>query len=127
MIMKNVSRDIDQVYYYTKVLIYRLMTACRAICEDERRTIEHQQNDEDEELPREDINKLLPELALIEYVFQIDLLMTFAFFAELFESIPTPSHYDNAVWPIPYDFTPDNVYDNGKYDINLTFGKQAPK
>lgn len=69
-------------------------------------------------------SKLLPEAALIDYVLKTEQNFHIQDFANRFELVPEFEHYDEQVWPIPYDFTPNNVYDWGRYDINLVFGKQ---
>lgn len=75
----------------------------------------------------DDVVKVLPEVALIEYVLNIEQLLTINEFGELFDFIPQFQYYDELVWPVPFDFTPDNVYDWGRYDINLIFGRQKSK
>lgn len=124
--MKNVSRDIDQLHYYAQLMVKRIMTVCEAIIHDDEMSDQHN-SEEDGAYEPVDFQKLLPEVSFIEYVLQIDQLMAMRLFLNLFEMVPPFEHYDEKVWPIPYDFTPNNVYDNGKYDINLIFGKQAPK
>lgn len=132
LIMKSAGRDFDQMQYHVQMMVKRITNLCQVVAQNDVGTTQHRQDsdeDADDELPFEpiDVQKLLPEVALIEYVLQVDLLMTLKQFLDIFEFIPPFEHYDEKVWPIPYDFTPDNIYDNGKYDINLIFGKQAPK
>lgn len=70
-----------------------------------------------------DYKKCLPEAALIDSVLKSNQLQSVTEFANQFGQIPEFFHYNEYVWPIPYDFVPDNVFDWGKYDINLTFKK----
>lgn len=128
VIMKSVGRDFDQQLYYVQLMVKRITTVCKVISQNERGIAAQKDEEDDDAFPFEpvDVQKLLPEVSLLDYVLQIDHLMTIDKFFSLFESVPAFEHYDEKVWPIPYDFTPNNIYDNGKYDINLIFGKQAP-
>lgn len=128
--MKSVGRDFDQQLYHVQLLVKRMTTVCKVIAENDRGMTQPEHEEEDDDyVPFEpiDVQKILPEVSLLDYVLQVDHLMTMDTFFSLFESVPSFEHYDEKVWPIPYDFTPNNIYDNGKYDINLIFGRQAPK
>lgn len=116
LIIKNPGRTFESLQYYNQMLIKRVMSVCEKISAAE--------------MPFEpknlldDVVKVLPEVALIEYVLNIEQLLTVSEFGELFDFIPQFQYYDELVWPIPFDYTPDNVYDWGRYDINLIFGRQ---
>lgn len=131
LIMKGVGRDFDHQLYYVQVMVKRITYVCKVMAQHDQVSLQlqHENTEDDDEMPVEtiDVQQLLPEVAILDYVLQIDHLMTLDTFLALFESIPAFDHYDEKVWPIPYDFTPNNIYDNGKYDINLIFGKPAPK
>lgn len=116
LIIKNPERNFDSLQYYNQMIIKRVMSVCEMIF-----TAEHPF---DPNNLGDDIVKLLPEVALIEYVLNIEQLLTITEFGELFDFIPQFEYYDELVWPIPFDYTPDNVYDWGRYDINLIFGRQ---
>lgn len=125
--MKSVGRDFDQQLYQVQLLVKRITNICKVMSQNDSIDTERQQDDDEISLEPIDVNKLVPEISLLEYVLQINHLMTVENFFSLFDSVPAFEHYDEKVWPIPYDFTPNNIYDNGKYDINLIFGKQASK
>lgn len=128
--MKNASRNIDQLNFHTILLIKKIMTACQLIAENEEIKRQLTEDDEppavDDDTQMSELKKILPEVALIDYVLETEQLLTFDECIKIFEYIPEYVYYHDLVWPIPYDFTPDNVYDNGKYDINLIFGNKAP-
>lgn len=45
-------------------------------------------------------------------------------YSQMICEIPENSNYGESVWPVPFDFTPNNIFDWGPYDINLTFGNK---
>lgn len=116
LIIKSAQRDFESLQFNNNLLIKRVHDACTFIAE-------YPDDCEGIHLTGE-INKLLPEVSLIEYVLQTEQLMAFHEFESLYGLIPTYEYYDEGVWPVPSDFTPENVYDWGLYDINLIFGRQ---
>lgn len=125
LILKNSGRDYDQLQSYNRLLIKKVTTICHQLAQNSHDdTIGSNQK---KLLLALEYSKLLPESALIDYVLKTEQNITVQDFARLFENIPAFVHYDEQVWPIPYDFTPNNVYDWGRYDINLVFGKPKPK
>lgn len=69
-------------------------------------------------------NKLLPDKAHLEFVLNITKLMTLVDYSNLYGKLPHIDKYKEVVWPLPFDFVPNNVFDWEKYDINLTFGNK---
>lgn len=67
--------------------------------------------------------EFIPQIDLIDFVLNIDLLQNLSDFSKLYGNIPDHYNYNDHVWPIPQDLTPNHVYDWNKYDVNLTFGK----
>lgn len=116
LIIKNPERNFESLQYYNQMLIKRVMYVCEKISTAEQPVDPSNLGD--------DMVKLLPEVALIEYVLNIEQLLTIIEFGELFDFIPQFQYYEELVWPIPFDYTPNNVYDWGRYDINLIFGRQ---
>jgi hypothetical protein len=43
-------------------------------------------------------------------------------FAEIYGKIPSHVCYAENVWPVIFDFIPNNVFNWQRYDINLNFG-----
>lgn len=64
--------------------------------------------------------ELLPQTELIEKILRISSLQTISEFADIYCCVPEFFDYQTNVWPHPYDFLPDNVFDWGKFDVNLT-------
>lgn len=70
-----------------------------------------------------EMSKWMPETALLDYFSQLTCIMNLS---ELYDTINLNAefyHYDENIWPLPFDYLPEDVFDNGKYDINLTFGQ----
>lgn len=67
-------------------------------------------------------NKILPEVLLLDYILDVNALPSIDEYSRIYCHIPDVNDYDSRTWPIAFDFTPDNVFDWNKYDINLTFG-----
>lgn len=64
--------------------------------------------------------EMLPQIELIEKILKMPSLQSITEFAEVFCCVPEFFDYEMNVWPHPYDFLPDNVFDWGKFDVNLT-------
>ncbi|XP_037044817.1 uncharacterized protein LOC119080512 [Bradysia coprophila] len=64
--------------------------------------------------------EMLPQIELLEKILRIPSLQSITEFADIFCCVPEFFDYETNVWPHPYDFLPDNVFDWGKFDVNLT-------
>lgn len=64
--------------------------------------------------------EVLPQIELIERTLKMALLQTIDEFANIYCCVPEFFDYETNVWPHPYDYLPDNVFDWGKFDVNLT-------
>lgn len=64
--------------------------------------------------------EMLPQTELIDKILKIPSLQTISEFADIYCYVPEFFDYETNVWPHPYDFLPDNVFDWGKFDVNLT-------
>lgn len=64
--------------------------------------------------------KILPSTEMIDQILQISSLQTIEEFADIYGCVPEFFDYETHVWPHPYDLLPDNVFDWGKFDVNLT-------
>lgn len=65
--------------------------------------------------------KILPEVEFINYILNVSTLYCLEDYKYTIGTIPDYKIYDDNVWPIPFDPTPNNTFDWGTYDINLTF------
>ncbi|XP_058831145.1 uncharacterized protein LOC131689841 [Topomyia yanbarensis] len=63
-----------------------------------------------------------PDAALLEYLLSLKCLFTIQEYGQFYGVLPDVTTFRDKVWPIPQDFTPYDVFDSGKYQINLTFG-----
>lgn len=80
------------------------------------------QNEQTHPAPK-DIESLLPKSAAIEVILRNDLLMTLEDFVRTFNLTSSFEPYDERVWPMPNNVSPDFVFTNEKYDVNMIFGK----
>lgn len=63
---------------------------------------------------------MLPQTELIGKILEMSSLQSISEFANIYCCVPEFFDYETNVWPHPYDFLPDNVFDWGKFDVNLT-------
>uniref|UniRef100_A0ABM2AQP7 BLUF domain-containing protein n=1 Tax=Anopheles coluzzii TaxID=1518534 RepID=A0ABM2AQP7_ANOCL len=63
-----------------------------------------------------------PDIAVLEYLLGLKCLFTVPEYASFYGRLPDVSSFRDRVWPIPKDLTPYDVFEAGKYDVNLTFG-----
>ncbi|XP_058466928.1 uncharacterized protein LOC131439656 [Malaya genurostris] len=63
-----------------------------------------------------------PDVVLLEYLLSLNCLFTIQEYGQFYGVLPDVTTFRDKVWPIPQDFTPYDVFDSGKYQINLTFG-----
>uniref|UniRef100_A0A182Q4H6 BLUF domain-containing protein n=1 Tax=Anopheles farauti TaxID=69004 RepID=A0A182Q4H6_9DIPT len=63
-----------------------------------------------------------PDIAVLEYLLGLTCLFTVPEYASFYGRLPDGSSFRDRVWPIPQDLTPYDVFETGKYDVNLTFG-----
>lgn len=68
-----------------------------------------------------DYKRITPDSMLLEAILNMTDLQTITDYSNVICQIPSFYGYSETVWPIPYDFTPDNVFDWNEYDINLNF------
>lgn len=75
----------------------------------------------EEEMSVHSFGHALPDLALMERLLLAKETLGAREFVGMFKRIASEGNYGEQVWPMPFDFTPDNLYDWGRYDINLIF------
>ena len=63
-----------------------------------------------------------PDEKLLDYVLGVDDLQTIQEFASMYGDCSSMLTFVDEKWPIAHDNMPSNVFDWGKYDVNLTFG-----
>lgn len=124
-IMKQVSRDPATLQQQTRRFLKKWLRACTLMAQDIEAEKMHRRTNAGESFEASlDYLKALPETSLVDYVLRNEMLLALGEFVANFERIPHFDYYNELVWPIPYDFTPKNVYDWDIYDVNMIFGKQ---
>uniref|UniRef100_A0A182S5D4 BLUF domain-containing protein n=1 Tax=Anopheles funestus TaxID=62324 RepID=A0A182S5D4_ANOFN len=63
-----------------------------------------------------------PDIGVLEYLLGLKCLFTVPEYAMFYGKLPDVTSFRDRVWPIPKDLTPYDVFETGKYDVNLTFG-----
>uniref|UniRef100_A0A182P5K8 BLUF domain-containing protein n=1 Tax=Anopheles epiroticus TaxID=199890 RepID=A0A182P5K8_9DIPT len=63
-----------------------------------------------------------PDIAVLEHLLGLKCLFTVPEYAAFYGRLPDVTSFRDVVWPIPKDLTPYDVFEAGKYDVNLTFG-----
>lgn len=63
-----------------------------------------------------------PDAVVLEYLLNLKCLFTIQEYGQFYGVVPDVTTFKDKVWPIPQDLTPYDVFDTGKYQINLTFG-----
>ncbi|XP_053672707.1 uncharacterized protein LOC128723029 [Anopheles nili] len=63
-----------------------------------------------------------PDTALVEYLLTLPCLFTVQEYAAFYGRLPDVDGLRDRIWPIPKDLTPYDVFETGRYDVNLTFG-----
>lgn len=63
-----------------------------------------------------------PDEKLLDYVLDVGDLQTIQQFASMYGDCSSMIQFVDDKWPIAHDNMPSNVFDWGKYDVNLTFG-----
>lgn len=116
---KNVNRTYDQLLYHNKLFINKMRNICRYMMR------EVDDSDAESDIKQSDhFTKLLPELGLIEYILHIEQLLSIEEFANMCNHVPAYQYYNEQVFPIPYDYVPLNLFDSGRYDVNIVLGQQ---
>ena len=73
-----------------------------------------------------DLEEWTPEQQLMDSVLDVDELQTIQEFASIYGDSSSMLTFEEALWPVAHDHIPSsNVFNFGKYDVNLTFGKDA--
>ncbi|XP_058122955.1 uncharacterized protein LOC131293944 [Anopheles ziemanni] len=97
------------------VKVYRLCKMVREEELDERSAFKSLYLDENYE-------EHTPDITVLEYLLGLDCLFTVPEYAAFYGKLPDVTSFRDRIWPIPKDLTPYDVFEAGKYDVNLTFG-----
>ncbi|XP_055534691.1 uncharacterized protein LOC129724093 [Wyeomyia smithii] len=63
-----------------------------------------------------------PDAVVLEYILGLNCLFNIQEYGQFYGVLPDVTTFRDKVWPIPDDMTPYDVFDSGKYQVNLTFG-----
>lgn len=69
-----------------------------------------------------EFEEFTPDEKLLDYVLGVEDLQTIQQFARVYGDCSSMIEFVDEKWPISHDNMPSNVFDWGKYDVNLTFG-----
>lgn len=70
-----------------------------------------------------DLEEFTPDEKLINVVLDVNNLQTIQEFAGIYGDCGSMLTFEDALWPVAHDNLPTNMLSSGKYDVNLTFGK----
>lgn len=74
-----------------------------------------------------DLEEFTPDEKLMDAVLDVDELQTIAEFASIYGDCGSMLTFEDTLWPVSHDHLPTNMSNFGKYDVNLTFGKDFKK
>lgn len=72
-----------------------------------------------------DLEEWTPDEQLMEAVLDVEGLQTIQEFASIYGDCASMLTFEETLWPVSHDHVPTNVFNHGKYDVNLTFGRDA--
>jgi hypothetical protein len=72
-----------------------------------------------------DLEEFTPDDKLMEAVLDVDELQTIQEFASIYGDCGSMLTFEDALWPVAHDHLPTNMLNFGKYDVNLTFGRDG--
>nr|XP_029726575.1 uncharacterized protein LOC115265474 [Aedes albopictus] len=112
------AKDPDVVQKTINGFMVQLYTLCKMVRAeelDERSAFKSLYLDENYE-------EHTPDAIVLEYLLNLKCLFTVQEYGKFYGVIPDISTFKDKVWPIPHDLTPYDVFETGKYEINITFG-----
>lgn len=93
------------------------------------RKIREEESDEDATFKSyyltSDLEQWIPDDNLMDAVLDVDDLQTIQHFASIYGDCASMLTFEETIWPVAHDHVPANVFNFGKYDVNLTLGKNA--
>lgn len=72
-----------------------------------------------------DLEEWTPDESLMDAVLDVVDLQTIQDFANIYGDCSSMLTFEEVLWPVTHDHVPSNIFNFGKYDVNLTFGKDA--
>lgn len=70
-----------------------------------------------------DLEEWTPDDRLMDAVLDVEQLQTIQQFAKIYGDCASMLTFEEVLWPVSHDHVPSNIFNFGKYDVNLTFGK----
>ncbi|CRL01607.1 CLUMA_CG014682, isoform A [Clunio marinus] len=105
---RNISSFLKKMYYL-----------CKKIKEEE--------TDEDTTFKSfyltSDLEEWIPDGRLMDAILDIENLQTIQEFSTIYGDCSTMLTFEEVLWPVSHDHLPSSIFNIGKYDVNLTFGK----
>jgi hypothetical protein len=72
-----------------------------------------------------DLEEWIPDEKLMDSVLKVDDLQTIQEFANNFGNFELMLTFEEQLWPVSHDYVPSHAFGSGKYNVNLTFGKDS--
>lgn len=72
-----------------------------------------------------ELEEWTPDERLMDAVLDVEDLQTIQEFADIYGDCASMLTFEETLWPVSHDHVPSNVFNFGKYDVNLTFGKEV--
>lgn len=72
-----------------------------------------------------DLEEWTPDEKLMDSVLKVDELQTIQEFADIFGNFEYMLTFEEQLWPVAHDYVPSHALESGKYNVNLTFGKDS--
>lgn len=72
-----------------------------------------------------ELEEWTPDAPLMDAVLEVEELQTIQQFASIYGDCSPMLTFEEILWPVPHDHVPSNTFNVGKYDVNLTFEKDA--
>ena len=72
-----------------------------------------------------DLEEWTPDEQLMDAVLDVENLQTIQEFARIYGDCSSMLTFEEVLWPVSHDHVPPTTLNVGKYDVNLTFGKDS--
>lgn len=71
-----------------------------------------------------DLEEWTPDESLMDAVLKVEELQTIQEFASIYGNFNSMLTFEEKLWPVSHDYVPSNTVGSGRYNVNLTFGKE---
>lgn len=71
-----------------------------------------------------DLEEWTPDESLMDAVLKVEELQTIQEFASIYGNFNSMLTFEEKLWPVSHDYVPSNAVGSGRYNVNLTFGKE---